>query len=1415
MAAEEEETYIKNPPEIMGVEDLSGLVYMEMPNVIDTLQYRWQEMQPKRPYTSVSTILIAVNPYEWVTGIYSDDLLQKFYQEVNAGKANLSPHPYAVGARSYTRMMHRSRNQSVIVCGESGAGKTETTKRVIQYLAKTTPSGGTDVGDIETRIIQISPILEAMGNAKTLLNNNSSRFGKFTKVMYTAPGSPGVVGAIVGSELETYLLEKSRVIFQSPNERNYHSFYFAKAGLEQKGLLDDYGVGDLMDFWYTQQGGCSTVDGISDIARFEELEAALNYMHFDEVFQENMWKTLMGILHLGNIGFTKDGEGNGRVDEGTMAHVDYFCQLMGLSQDDVVRRMEQKSMKVMKKKIFKNINFKESANNRDAIAKGVYNQIFLYLAERINSDLSDVEASAGTSYLFIGILDVFGFENFEMNSLEQFCINFTNEKLQDFFNVNIIQSEQEEYLREGVLWSEVDVPNSQPMIDLVEDNKTGLFFLLDSACNAPEPNVEAFHQEFFDKHKKSDIVSIAKSDGKQKRGKKKKKGGRGKKGYFGATFEHFADIVTYNFENFLAKNMEKVSDDTKEMFNTSSNPVAKECGGGKIRKKKSRKKTSLTSTFSKQLKKLMANLKATEPYFIRCVNPNKVKSSTIVNRQVLRDQLTCGGILQALAVLAKGYPTRVEYKILYERFRPNISNPLIRNLPEDKFAAAVLVAFDVNEDEYELGMSKIFFKPAKAAVLEEIMESTEELSQEQIDKVIAWLAQRRILQLFGVLKVGSHFINSIRDSRAEEHWKKAGTSFGHMAYSLKRYLHAREKIDRRNKKNAATAIQRYWRAYKDRQAYDKKLKKHTKAIGIIWREHNRYQQRVEFMDWLTKSVEATRIKKEEERIRREEEARRIAAEKERQRKEEEERLRKIAEEKARQEAELAAANLAAEEAQKERLRIAAEQEKARIAAEKKAAEDREKAAEEARLREIEFQKEQICKEVRRVLSLDDTKTEAVSSGDSEKAVLDFMRSKVDSVAEQEVNKASAVDQVPEEVEAIKSELVSVYQEIFQQEVERKQKEEEDRIAKEAKAKEEAEKAVRRQEQQRTHSTMMSEQNKKELMAKKLKRRQEKKKQAEIHVMKKEMAEMYAEEEKAEDALSKIRDIGREHVEEEEENEVEENQASALEHAQSTWDMERWKLTAANGQMFKKHKYRRKAQDAAKRFIKIEFNSSMETPKRIVWGTGNRNIKWSEVKLVAYGCYTPTFVRQQQQGNVDERCCLSVVSQNTILDISYSDHAVVWKWCKGLRELLGQSDAEAKRLQEELRSNPPVKKAKKKPENKSEAKTEDLIILQKDLFVMTTTTVFRNLEEEYYPITPELKAAFDPNLMYTQALGEDVPWRQWQNWIKRQILDEMKNRGLLGSTKGAAAPGAPNPGTAQGTGAAAGGPGQDNEKCIIS
>merc|ERR1719203_535499 len=181
------------------------------------------------------------------------------------------------------------------------------------------------------------------------------------------------------------------------------------------------------------------------------------------------------------------------------------------------------------------------------------------------------------------------------------------------------------------------------------------------------------------------------------------------------------------------------------------------------------------------------------------------------------------------------------------------------------------------------------------------------------------------------------------------------------------------------------------------------------------------------------------------------------------------------------------------------------------------------------------------------------------------------------------------------------------------------------------------------------------------MAKKLKRRQEKKKQAEMHVMKKEMAEMYQQEEQAEDALSKIRDIGREHEEEEEENEVEENQASALQHAQNTWDMERWKLTAANGQMFKKHKYRRKAQDAAKRFIKIEFNSSMESPKRIVWGTGNRNIKWSEVKLVAYGCYTPTFVRQQQQGNVDERCCLSVVSQNTILDISYSDHAVVWKW----------------------------------------------------------------------------------------------------------------------------------------------------------
>jgi myosin heavy subunit len=1350
--AANKDDYIKNPPELNGVPDLSLLVYMEMPNVLDVLEHRWlAKGGRKEMYTSISTILIAVNPYEYVKGIYSSEMVDHFYAQAQKGVTHMKPpHPYGCGARSYNRMMGRKKNQSVIVCGESGAGKTETTKQVIKYLADTTPGSGENSGTIEMQIIAASPVLEAFGNAKTVLNNNSSRFGKFTKVLYSADGDHGVVkGAIVGATLETYLLEKSRVIFQADKERNYHSFYFIWHGLSPE-QRTEFGVeGGMMDFFYTKQGGSAEVDGINDLARFEELQQSLNTYRMTAENQLDLYKAVMGIAHLGNVNFSNDDQGFGECDGASMKHVEYCAKLFGIDAKALKKRLETSSLKVGKKTIQKRINFQDSPANRDAISKGLYEKIFLYLAKRINDDLSQIDEEAA-EYLFIGILDVFGFENFKVNSLEQFCINFTNEKLQNFFNKNIIESEQEEYLRESVLWTEIDVPNSQPMMDLVEDPKKGMFTILDSQCQAPKPDVEAFDQEFFKNNPKSDLVKRAKQ-----RGKKKKSKGK----YFGGSFMHYADKVTYDFAHFINKNMEKVSPDTQKMLSKAENALIASIMVGK-KKPRKRKFVSVTSIFSKALKKLMKTLSGTEPYFIRCVNPNKIKSKTVFVRKVARDQLRSGGILEALRVLSLGYPTRVEYNVLHARYQGRIQNEMVSNLPPNKFAAAVLIAFGVDTDEYELGLTKIFFKPAKAQILEDIMNQDEPLTEEQNQRILDWLAKARINELFGALKLYNYYGSQVRDMRAKVRWEKTSSVVGALGTSLVRFLHhARAQLEARKNKNAAIAIQSYFRAYMDRQAIQKKLKKRRLACKKVWKAYAAYIRREKFMKALTVSVEATR---EQERLRKEREAARIKA-------------------------------MEAAKAEEDRKAIALQ-----------AAIDNLKAW---CLRELGDQLQSIVE----------------VAGDEQNA-LDSLHKTFDEFAARESRKNYQEELAGEVPDVVKKPVIdemtvklkdayAAHQENLRkakEEAERKKREREEGAKKKAAALEVAKK-------QQARATQMANEARATAMAKE---RQERKKQREEQA--KDIVEDQLDVEyedgmrKGQKNLHSLLNQSDSEEEDEEEGEAphEENAEPEKKEAPFKLDMKLFIRTAGNGTLFRKHKYRRRWDDDARYqpkevFIKVNFDAENGEPLRITWGTGNRHVEWDTVKLISWGLHTPTYTAMQQRMNLDPKTCFSVVSTHTILDVQNDDTKTVEMWVKGLRHLLGQSGEEADRLSDELRKHPPTTRKrprrKKEPEpKKRKDRTESLILLQKDLFILTTTTVFRNLEEQYYPITQDIKQEFNPNDMYKLALEEDISWRKWQPWLTEKIINKMRERGLLAEKGGAAA--------ADGS---SGGKGKDDKDCVIS
>ena len=343
---------------------------------------------------------------------------------------------------------------------------------------------------VEQQIIAASPILEAYGNAKTVLNNKSSRFGKFTKLLYDVP-EKAKFGTILGSYLETYLLEKSRVVYQSHNERNYHIPYFLYHGLS-KDQHEEFGIIHPDKWLYANQGGAVEVPGINDLERYKELAESLKLMRIDENIQLDLWSITSGIFNLGNICFKREGDGFASIDAKASKYLTNLSRLWGLTEKAVTDRLTTASMKIMKKTIVKKVTYDDAATNRDSIAKGIYENVFLYLCERINAELYQTDEENIKSILFIGILDVFGFENFWINSLEQFCINFTNEKLQQFFNYHIIRSEQEEYIKESVFWKPLTVPDNLEYINFVEKKDIGFYTLLDSACKAPQPSTEAF-----------------------------------------------------------------------------------------------------------------------------------------------------------------------------------------------------------------------------------------------------------------------------------------------------------------------------------------------------------------------------------------------------------------------------------------------------------------------------------------------------------------------------------------------------------------------------------------------------------------------------------------------------------------------------------------------------------------------------------------------------------------------------------------------------------------------------------------------------------------------------------------------------------------------------------------------------------
>lgn len=624
--------------------------------------------------------------------------------------------------------------------GESGAGKTENTKKVIQYLAAVATaddvrgkSGGKQPTNLSEQILRANPILEAFGNAQTVRNNNSSRFGKFIRIAFSRAGQ------IAGAYIDWYLLEKSRVVRLNPGERNYHVFYQLLRGadphLKQELLLDGL---DVDDFEYTKHGN-DAISGVSDQDEWNSLIEAFHIMGFSDQEQSFILRTLSAVLHLGNIRVVRESR---RADQATMdpdavTQARKVCQLLGIQTDDFVKALLHPRVKAGREWVEKVQTPEQVSLAIDALAKGIYERGFGDLVDRINRQFDRNGSGVDDSH-FIGVLDIAGFEIFEENSFEQLCINYTNEKLQQFFNHHMFVLEQEEYAREQIEWKFIDFGRDlQPTIDLIElPNPIGIFSCLDEDSVMPRATDKSFTEKLHDlwdrksnKYRRSLLTQ-------------------------GFMLTHYAAEVEYSTEGWLEKNKDPLPDNVTRLLACSSDKhiaglfadcadADDEAGATRSRVKKGLFRT-VAQRHKEQLSTLMTQLHSTHPHFVRCILPNHKKRPKQFSAPLVLDQLRCNGVLEGIRIARTGFPNRLPFVEFRQRYEV-----LCKDLPKgylDGQVAAKLILERLNLDSalYRVGLTKVFFR---AGVLAELEEQRDALIREIITQFQStargWI-QRRI-----------------------------------------------------------------------------------------------------------------------------------------------------------------------------------------------------------------------------------------------------------------------------------------------------------------------------------------------------------------------------------------------------------------------------------------------------------------------------------------------------------------------------------------------------------------------------------------------------------------------------------------------------------------------------------------------
>lgn len=689
-----------------GVDDMTKLSYLHEPGVLENLATRYKLNEI---YTYTGNILIAVNPFQRLPHLYDIHMMEQYK---GAPFGELSPHVFAVGDAAYRAMINEGENNSILVSGESGAGKTETTKMLMRYLAYLGGHSGVEGRTVEQQVLESNPVLEAFGNAKTVRNNNSSRFGKFVEIQFDKKGR------LSGAAIRTYLLERSRVCQISDPERNYHCFYLLCAAPQED--IEKYKLGSPKSFHYLNQSNCYELDGVNDGHEYLATRRAMDIIGISEEEQESIFRVVAAILHLGNINFSKGEEIDSSIikDDDSRFHLNMTAELLRCDAQSLEDALIKRVMVTPEEVISKTLDPLNAAASRDALAKTIYSRLFDWLVDKINISIGQDPNSKST----IGVLDIYGFESFKCNSFEQFCINFTNEKLQQHFNQHVFKMEQEEYTKEEIDWSYIEFVDNQDVLDLIEKKPGGIIALLDEACMFPRSTHETFAQKLYQTFKDD------------------KRFIKPKLSQTDFTISHYAGEVTYQANQFLDKNKDYIVAEHQDLLTASKcsfvcglfPPLPEET-------LKSSKFSSIGSRFKLQLQSLMETLSVTEPHYIRCVKPNNDLKPAIFENVNIIHQLRCGGVLEAIRISCAGYPTRRTFYDFLNRF--GVLAPEVLKANYDDKVACQMILDKRGMQGYQIGKSKVFLRAGQMAELDarrtEVLGNAARTIQRQIQTFIA------------------------------------------------------------------------------------------------------------------------------------------------------------------------------------------------------------------------------------------------------------------------------------------------------------------------------------------------------------------------------------------------------------------------------------------------------------------------------------------------------------------------------------------------------------------------------------------------------------------------------------------------------------------------------------------------------